>query len=217
MRHGPQPQTIAFRRSLARPAAAALALTVALAAAMSWAGPARATTAHDFLFLGIDGEPLPLSDFAGRPVLLVNTASQCGYTPQYAGLQRLWETYRERGLVVLGVPSNDFGGQEPGSDAEIKSFTDHEYAVDFPLTTKVAVRGAAPHPFFAWAKRDGGVEPSWNFTKILIAPDGRITASFPSRVEPEAPELVRAIESLLPEGGMSRPAGQPAVLPGLIQ
>ncbi len=215
-------QTIARTRTPPRRAAAALALATmlalaaALAAASLWAAPARAATAHDFLFLSIDGEPLPLSAFAGRPVLLVNTASQCGFTPQYAGLQLLWERYRERGLVVLGVPSNDFGAQEPGSEADIKAFTDHEYAVDFPLTTKVAVRGDAPHPFFAWAKRDNGVEPRWNFTKILIAPDGRIAAAFPSRVEPDSPELVRAVEALLPAGGMSRPASPPAILPGLI-
>lgn len=211
-------ESIASARPRARLVVTVPGLILALAFAALSALPARATTAHDFTFLSIDGEPLPLSDYAGRPVLVVNTASQCGFTPQYAGLQRLWEAYRDRGLLVLGVPSNDFGGQEPGTATDIKTFTEHEYAVGFPLTAKVAVRGAAPHPFFAWAKRESGVEPRWNFTKILIDPDGRIAASFPSGVEPEDPELVRAIERMLPRGGMSRPAGgSGAVLPGLIR
>lgn len=197
---------------------AALAMILAVALAAVTAHPVRAATAHDFTFLSIDGVPLPLADYAGRPILVVNTASQCGFTPQYAGLQRLWETYRDRGLLVLGVPSNDFGGQEPGSASDIKAFTTHEYSVGFPLTTKIAVRGAVPHPFFAWDQRDAGVEPRWNFTKILIGPDGRIAASFPSRVEPEDPELVKAIEAFLPDGAMSRPAAGTVVpLPGLIR
>jgi len=195
----------------------ALSLILAAAFAVPASHPVRAATAHDFTFLSIDGEPLPLADYRGRPILVVNTASQCGFTPQYAGLERLWTKYRERGLLVLGVPSNDFGGQEPGSAADIKAFTEHEYAVDFPLTAKVVVRGAAAHPFFAWAKREAGVEPGWNFTKILIGPDGRIAASFPSGAEPEDPELVRAIEDYLPEGAMSRPAGGSPTFPGLIR
>lgn len=195
----------------------ALALILTVAFAMLSAHPVRAATAHDFTFLSIDGEPLPLADYAGRPVLVVNTASQCGFTPQYAGLERLWTKYRDRGLLVLGVPSNDFGGQEPGSASDIKAFTEHEYAVDFPLTAKVVVRGAAAHPFFVWVKREAGVEPGWNFTKILIGPDGHVAASFPSSVEPEDPELVRAIEAFLPKGAMSRPASGTLALPGLTQ
>lgn len=194
-----------------------LALILALSFAVLSAHPARAATAYDFTFLSIDGGTLPLADYAGRPVLVVNTASQCGFTPQYAGLERLWTKYRDRGLLVLGVPSNDFGGQEPGSASDIKAFTEHQYAIDFPLTAKVVVRGAAAHPFFSWAKREAGVEPGWNFTKILIGPDGHVAASFPSSVEPEDPELVHAIESFLPEGAMSRPASGSPTFPGLIQ
>lgn len=193
-----------------------MAMLILISGGVPAAAAGTAKSAHDFTFTAIEGGPLPLSDFRGKVVLVVNTASFCGFTPQYENLQAVWDRYRDRGLVVLGVPSNDFGAQEPGSEADIKAFTDHEYAVDFPLTTKVAVRGDAPHPFFAWAKRDNGVEPRWNFTKILIAPDGRIAAAFPSRVEPDSPELVRAVEALLPAGGMSRPASPPAILPGLI-
>ena len=107
-------------------------------------------SAYDFSFTAIDGGALPLSDFKGKAVLVVNTASECGYTPQYKDLQAVWERYRDRGLVVLGVPSNDFGGQEPGTEAEIKRFCERQYAVDFPLTAKVHVTGGEAHPFYQW-------------------------------------------------------------------
>src|SRR5665213_3165342 len=106
--------------------------------------------AYRFDFTSIDGAALPLSAWAGHPVLVVNTASFCGYTPQYSDLEALWRRYRERGLIVLGVPSNDFGQQEPGSAAEIRTFCDTGYAVDFPLTEKVPVVGAGAHPFYRW-------------------------------------------------------------------
>ncbi|HSR73142.1 MAG TPA: glutathione peroxidase, partial [Kiloniellales bacterium] len=112
----------------------------------SVAGSARAETAFDFAFTGIEGEVLPLSRYAGKALLVVNTASFCGFTKQYAALQELWARYRDRGLVVLGVPSNDFGGQEPGSSAEIKEFCEVNFGIDFPLTEKVAVRGPGAHP-----------------------------------------------------------------------
>ena len=110
-------------------------------------------------FTSIEGEPLPLASYAGRPLLVVNTASMCGYTYQYAALQRLWAAYRERGLVVLGVPSNDFGGQEPGSAAEIKTFCEVNFDVDFPLTEKVHVKGEASHPLFTWLRQQLGRPP----------------------------------------------------------
>ena len=125
----------------------ALALTACLACPVTAAG---AGNAHGFAFTSIEGEALPMAGFAGRPVLVVNTASMCGFTYQYAALQRLWAAYRERGLVVLGVPSNDFDGQEPGSAAEIKTFCEVNFDVDFPLTEKVRVKGDASHPLFAW-------------------------------------------------------------------
>ena len=176
---------------------------LALALLVSFGQPAAAGEgdgAYGFAFTSIEGEPLPLAEFAGRPVLVVNTASMCGYTYQYAALQRLWKTYRGRGLVVLGVPSNDFGGQEPGTAAEIKTFCEVNFDVDFPLTEKVHVKGDASHPLFAWLRRQLGEQagPRWNFHKYLIGPEGRAVAAWPSAVDPEAPELTAAIERLLP-------------------
>lgn len=154
-------------------------------------------TAHDFAFVSIEGEPLPLASFRGKTVLVVNTASFCGYTRQYAGLQAIWERYRDRGLVVLGVPSNDFGGQEPGTETEIKEFCEVNFDVDFPLTEKEHVVGPAAHAFYRWAAEELGAAaaPSWNFHKYLIGPDGRLVAWFPTATEPTAAEVVEAIEA----------------------
>jgi len=162
---------------------------------------AMAATAHDFEFLSIDGEPLPLSTFEGKAVLVVNTASFCGFTRQYEGLQALWEEYRDRGLVVLGVPSNDFGSQEPGSAEEIKAFCTVNYAIDFPMTEKVRVKGADAHPFYRWAADQLGAmsKPRWNFYKILIAPDGRAVEWFASTTKPQSDKLRRAVEQALPK------------------
>lgn len=155
--------------------------------------------AHDFTFTGIGGETLPLDRFKGKPVLVVNTASECGFTPQYAGLQKLWQRYKDRGLIVLGVPSNDFGGQEPGSESEIRSFCTKNYGVDFPLTAKVDVVGANAHPFYKWLAAELGDagQPRWNFHKYLIGPDGAIAGVFPSKVAPDSLELGTAIEAAL--------------------
>jgi glutathione peroxidase len=157
-------------------------------------------SAHDFSFTSIDGAPLPMSAFKGKAVLVVNTASECGYTPQYKDLQALWQGYRDRGLVVLGVPSNDFGGQEPGTEAEIKRFCERQYAVDFPLTAKEQVSGPEAHPFYRWAASvaGGAAAPRWNFHKFLVAPDGRLAAWFPTRTSPAAPEVAGEIEKVLP-------------------
>jgi glutathione peroxidase len=132
--------------------------------------------AYRFEFTSIDGDSLPLDAWRGRPVLVVNTASYCGYTPQYGELQALWQRYRRRGLVVLGVPSNDFGGQEPGSAAEIKQFCAAGYAVDFPLGT-----------------------PRWNFHKYLVGPDGQLVGTWPSQVGPTDGRITSEIERLLPQ------------------
>ena len=160
---------------------------------------APAPTAHEFAFVSIDGAPLPLRDFAGKAVLVVNTASLCGFTYQYTALQALWETYRERGLVVLGVPSNDFGNQEPGSETAIKEFCEVNFAVDFPLTEKQRVRGPDAHPFFRYVGEELGADaaPRWNFHKYLVTPDGRLAGAWPSRVEPDAPAIRQAIEAAL--------------------
>lgn len=158
-------------------------------------------SAHGFEFKGIDGDTLALSQFKGRPVMVVNTASECGFTPQYAELESLWRRYRDRGLVVLGVPSNDFGAQEPGAEAEIKGFCEKNYGVDFPLTAKQAVIGGSAHPFYRWIVEEIGesAAPKWNFHKYLIGPEGELAGLWPSKVKPLDPEITDAIEKLLPK------------------
>ncbi len=164
---------------------------------------ARATamshvTAYAFTFKGLDGGDILLSSFAGHPLLVVNTASLCGYTPQYAGLQALWSRYHDKGLTVLGVPSNDFGGQEPGGVTEIHATAQGEYHVTFPITEKVAVKGKDAHPFFKWAALERPLEaPRWNFHKYLVGRDGYLKAGFTSAVEPTDPLIVAAIEKEL--------------------
>ena len=156
-------------------------------------------SAHDFVFPALDGGEIALADYRGRALLLVNTASECGYTPQYADLQKLWSDYRERGLTVLAVPSNDFGQQEPGDAAQIKSFCDTTYQIDFPMTAKQQVIGGEAHPFYRWIAEEIGevAAPRWNFHKYLIAPDGSLAGLWPSDVGPLDPEITGAIEDAL--------------------
>jgi glutathione peroxidase len=166
---------------------------------MSEAASMSRVTAYAFMFKGLDGGEILLSSYAGHPILLVNTASLCGYTPQYAGLQKLWTRYRDKGLFVLGVPSNDFGGQEPGGVSEIGQTAREEYHVTFPLTEKVAVKGKDAHPFYKWAAQERPLEaPRWNFHKYLIARDGHLRSGFTSAMEPSDPLIVAAIEQELP-------------------
>ena len=176
---------------------------LALLAGLS-ATPARAQTgmsrmtAYAFSFAALKGGDIKLADYAGKPILVVNTASQCGYTPQYTGLQQIWTRYRDRGLIVLGVPSNDFGGQEPGGKNEIHATAQGTYHVTFPITEKVVVKGSDAHPFFRWAATDRPLEaPRWNFHKYLIGRDGQLKAAFPSAVEPTDPVVIAAIEKEL--------------------
>ena len=178
-----------------------LIAAAALAPSLALAGSPPGTTAHDFAFTAIEGEPLPMTSFEGKALMVVNTASRCGFTRQYGDLQDVWERYRDRGLVVLGVPSNDFGGQEPGTEAAIKKFCEVNFNVDFPMTTKVRVKGDDAHPFYRWAADELGAEaePRWNFHKYLVAPDGRLVGWFPTRTPPNAEEVLRAIEAQLPE------------------
>ena len=152
--------------------------------------------AYDFDFTSIDGAPLPLSTFKGKAVLVVNTASKCGLTPQYDGLEKLYTDYKDKGLVVLGVPCNQFAGQEPGTDAEIKEFCDVRFSVDFPMTSKVDVKDAGRHPFYAWAEGELGeaAVPVWNFHKILIGTDGQAIAAFGPRTDPLDASIVEAVE-----------------------
>ena len=151
-------------------------------------------TAYAFSFDALQGEPIRLSDFAGKPILVVNTASLCGYTPQYAGLEQLYLRFHERGLVMIGVPSNDFGGQEPGGVAEITETANHEYGVTFPLAAKADVVGPNAHPFYKWAASERPLEtPKWNFHKYLVGRDGHIAAAFASAVEPTDARVIDAI------------------------
>jgi glutathione peroxidase len=176
--------------------------TLALMSATALASTAIAgetPNAYSFSFVSIDGKPMPMSEFKGKTVLVVNTASQCGFTPQYTQLEAIYQKYKDKGLVVLGVPSNDFGGQEPGSNAEIKKFCEGNYDVDFPLTTKYDVKGAEAHPFYQWAAATAGdpAVPKWNFHKLLIDGNGNLVAEFPTKVKPDAPDVTKAIETSL--------------------
>jgi glutathione peroxidase len=156
----------------------------------------------DFSARTIDGEEQPLRAFDGKVALVVNVASRCGLTPHYAGLQRLYEAHRARGLEVLGFPCNQFAGQEPGSEAEIREFCAVRHGVTFPLFSKIEVNGPGRHPLYAWLTgEDAGPEPAgdvqWNFTKFVIGRDGRVRARFAPATEPEAPALVAALEEAL--------------------
>jgi len=146
---------------------------------------------------GIDDKPRSLCQYTGRVVLVVNTASQCGYTPQYEGLEALYRKYRARGLVVLGFPSNDFGGQEPGSNRQIAEFCINEYAIEFPMFAKTSLRGPQANPLYADLVKATGKPPQWNFHKYLVGRDGRSVQSFDSRVAPGDPRLIAALEKLL--------------------
>ena len=169
--------------------------------ALGPAGPARAQapamsriTAFAFHFAGLSGGDIQLAEYAGKPILVVNTASQCGYTPQYAGLQELWKRYRDRGLLIVGVPSNDFGGQEPGTATDIAETAQHQYGASFPITAKAEVRGPNSHPFYKWAAGERPLEtPQWNFHKYLVGRDGHIAAVFPTAVEPMEARVVDAV------------------------
>ena len=157
------------------------------------------SNAYDFSFTSIDGEPLPLANFKGKPVLVVNVASKCGLTPQYEGMEALYRDYRDKGLVVLGVPSNQFAGQEPGTEEEIKAFCQVKFDVDFPMTSKVDVKDDARHPFYAWAEDKLGTPavPVWNFHKILVGKDGEAVAAYGPRTPPQDPEIVEAVKGAL--------------------
>jgi glutathione peroxidase len=156
-------------------------------------------TLHDFTLTGIDGRPLPLAQYRGHPVLLVNTASECGFTPQYEGLEKLWQSFKGRGLIVIGVPSNDFGGQEPGKAAEIATFCKLNYGVTFPLADKTVVKGANADPLYKWAGEQAGLlgRPKWNFHKYLFDADGKFVSWFSSATKPDGPKITKAVTSAL--------------------
>jgi glutathione peroxidase len=155
-------------------------------------------TAYAFSFPALAGGEIRLADYAGRPVLVVNTASLCGFTPQYAGLQQLWTEFHDRGLMIVGVPSNDFGAQEPGGAPEIAQTAQHQYGVTFPMAAKAVVRGAEAHPFYRWAANARPKDvPHWNFHKYLIGRDGYIAEVFPETVEPLDTRIKTAVARAL--------------------
>ncbi len=156
-------------------------------------------SAYDFSFSTIQGKPYPLKDLAGRPLLVVNTASKCGFTPQYKALEAVWKANRDAGLVVIGVPSNDFAGQEPGSNEEIAQFCELNYGVDFPVMGKEHVKGAEAHPFFKWAAAEAGffARPRWNFFKYLVNKHGALEDWFSSLAKPDAKKVTAAIQRTL--------------------
>ena len=161
--------------------------------------PTKAATAHDFSFISIDGGALDLSEYKGRVILLVNTASMCGFTAQYEGLQNLWDQYKERGLVVLGVPSNDFGGQEFDDARQVKSFCTLNYGINFPMTDIVSVKGSNAHPYYKWIQNKYGhlAAPRWNFHKHIIGADGELLDWFASTTGPKSNRLIDVIEIAL--------------------
>jgi glutathione peroxidase len=179
------------RRQLLAFLAGALAVS---AAARAQSPSMSRITAYAFSFKGLEGADIRLAEHAGKPILVVNTASLCGYTPQYAGLQELWTRYRDKGLLIIGVPSNDFGGQEPGTVTDILETAHKEYGVTFPLAAKVQVKGPGMHPFYKWAASERPLDtPRWNFHKYLIGHDGHIAAAFSSEIEPTDARMIAAI------------------------
>ena len=185
------------RRTMMTAALSAIAGAAAPRNAAAQAGMSR-ITAYAFSFPGLEGGDIRLAEFAGHPLLIVNTASLCGFTPQYAGLQELWTEFHGRGLTVVGVPSNDFGGQEPGGATDIAETAQHQYGVTFPIAAKAVVKGPDAHPFYKWAAEARPRDvPRWNFHKYLIGRDGYIADVFPESVEPRDTRVKTAIARAL--------------------
>lgn len=157
------------------------------------------TNAYNFEFTTLKGDIQVLSEFTGRPLLIVNTASKCGFTPQYKGLEKIWTENRDRGLVVIGVPCNQFGNQEPGSASEIATFCETNYGVDFPIMAKVDVKGDTAHPMFKWLAEEGGYfsRPRWNFYKYLIGRNGKLQTWFSSLTAPSSAKFDAALKQLM--------------------
>ena len=163
---------------------------------------AMPSSVYGFTVTDIDGKPVDLAQFRGHPLLIVNVASKCGFTPQYAGLEQLYQHYKDQGLVVIGFPANNFREQEPGTNEEIKAFCTGRYNVTFPMMSKISVKGDDKAPLFRYLTEpatagDKAAEVSWNFNKFLIGKDGKLIAHFLSPVKPDAPELTQAIDAAL--------------------
>jgi glutathione peroxidase len=161
------------------------------------AGVSLAASIYDFAMDSIQGQPVPLSEYKGKVALVVNVASRCGYTPQYAALEAVYRRYKDRGFVVLGFPANNFKSQEPGTNAEIQEFCKRTYDVTFPMFSKISVLGEDKAPLYKYLTSQMGSEIEWNFTKFLVGPDGHVLARFPSKVTPDSPEVTAAIEKAL--------------------
>jgi glutathione peroxidase len=161
---------------------------------------------YEFTLNSIDGQPAPLAAYKGKVVMLVNVASRCGFTPQYEALEAVYEKYKDRGFVIVGIPANNFGAQEPGTNQEIKTFCSSKYHVTFPMMAKVSVKGEDQTPLYQYltdksANPQTGGEIQWNFTKFLVGPGGRVITRFESKVKPDAPEVTGAIEKALAASG----------------
>ena len=155
--------------------------------------------AYDFKFKNLDGGTLNLSEYKGKVIVVINVASRCGFTNQYEDMQKVWEKYHTRGIVVLGVPSNDFGKQEPGSNEDIKNFCESKFGISFPMTEKVSVKGSNAHPFYIWAREKHGKSavPKWNFHKIIIDKNGKVAETFSSITNPTSKKFTKSLENLI--------------------
>ena len=155
--------------------------------------------AYDFNFNDLDGSRLSLSEYKNKVIIVVNVASQCGFTNQYEDMQNIWEKYQKKGIIMLGIPSNDFGNQEPGNSKEIKNFCESKFGISFPMTEKVSVKGEDAHPFYKWAKENYGKSaiPKWNFHKVIINQDGKIDQTFSSITSPSSKKFIKVLENLI--------------------
>ena len=155
--------------------------------------------AYDFSFNDLDGSELNLSEYKDKVIVVVNVASQCGFTKQYTDMQKIWKIYEKKGIVVLGVPSNDFGNQEPGNSKEIKNFCEAKFGITFPMTEKVSVKGSTAHPFYIWAEKNHGKSavPKWNFHKIIINKQGKVADTFSSITNPSSNKFTKVLENLI--------------------
>ena len=155
--------------------------------------------AYDYQFTDLEGKELRLSKFKNKVIVVINVASQCGFTKQYEDMQKIWEVYQSKGVVVLGVPSNDFGNQEPGDSSEIKNFCESKFGITFPMTEKVTVKGKNAHPFYIWARDNHGKSaiPKWNFHKIIINKSGKVEETFASITNPSSERFINALEKFI--------------------
>ena len=155
--------------------------------------------AYDFNFNDLDGTPLNLKEYKNKVIVVINVASQCGFTNQYTDMQKVWEKYQEKGVIMLGVPSNDFGKQEPGSSEDIKNFCEAKFGISFPMTEKVSVKGSGAHPFYIWALENHGKSaiPKWNFHKIIIDKNGKVADTFSSITNPSSKKFIKTLEKLI--------------------